>query len=127
MNDRHKAFVENYLINGYNATQAYLKAYPKAANRTAEVNGNKLLSNAEIKTYIQSKQQETAQRNSITKDDIIAVLASIMYNGASKDTDRIKAASELNKMNGFNAPIEQNINMNIEQPLFGDLENEDNE
>lgn len=120
MNERHRAFVEEYLINGYNATTAYQKVYPKATYKTAIANGARLLTNAEIQAYIQSKKEETAKRNNITKDDIIAVLASIMYNGESKDTDRIKAASELNKMNGFNAPIEQNINMNIEQPMFND-------
>lgn len=115
MNNKHIAFVEELLANGHNATLAYQKAYPSAKYSTAEVNGGKLIRHPEIIEYIRSKQQITAERNNITKDNIIKVLASILYNTNSKDSDRIKAGEVLNKMNGFNEPdkVINNISTNV--------------
>jgi phage terminase small subunit len=55
-NKRHLAFADEYLVNGHNATQAYLSVYKSVKKKTtAEVNGSKLLSKIEIKEYIQSE------------------------------------------------------------------------
>lgn len=104
MNERHRAFVEEYLINGYNATTAYQKVYPKATYKTAIANGARLLTNAEIQGFLQSKKEETAKRNNISKDEIIGVIASIMNNGEAKHNDRLKATEILLKALGYNEP-----------------------
>src|SRR6478736_1362780 len=104
MNEKQKAFIEEYLINGNNATDAYQKAYPKSKYDTARANGAKLLANTSIQAYLQSKKQITAERNNISKDQIIAVIASIMNNNDARHNDRLKATEILLKALGYNEP-----------------------
>jgi len=48
-----RAFADEWIINGGNATQAYLKAYPSVKNENvARANGSRLLANANVRTYI---------------------------------------------------------------------------
>ena len=51
MNEKRQIFINTYLTNGYNATQAYKKAYPecKAGHQQA---GSRLLSNVVIQKAI---------------------------------------------------------------------------
>jgi len=104
MNDKQKAFIEEYLINGMNATDAYLKAYPKSKYDTARANGAKLLANANIQDYINNKQKITAERNEVTKADIIRVLVNIMNDTTARNNDKIKSCEVLLKALGYNEP-----------------------
>jgi len=122
LNNKHNLFIEAYLINGYNATDAYLTAYPKVCYDTANTNGARLLAKACIKEVIEAKKKELANTCNVTKAQIANVMLSIMDDETTKKNDRIKAGEVLNKMFGYNAPIEQNISLNVEQPLFPDVD-----
>lgn len=104
LNNKQLAFVEEYLANGMNGTQAYLKAYPTASYKTSEANSARLLTNAKIQKVIQAKQLETSLRNDYCKDESVSILASIARNDINRNSDRIKAVSELNKLLGYNEP-----------------------
>ena len=119
MNDKQQTFVEHYLVTG-NAREAYQIVYPKATTTTATVNGFKLLNTEPVQNYIQQKQKELADKCTVSKMDIVSTLAAIMHNPQAKHNDRIRASEALLKALGYNAPTEQNINLNVEQPLFPD-------
>jgi phage terminase small subunit len=121
MNIKQMEFVEHYLVNA-NAKEAYQIVFPKSSYKTATVNGYKLLNTIEVKEYIQQKQKELADKCTVKKVDIVNVLAIIMNDANAKNADRIKAGEVLLKALGYNAPTEQNINLNVEQPLFGSNE-----
>ena len=111
MNERHIAFAEEYLVNGMNATQAYQKAYPTAAQGTCEVNGSRLLNNTKVQEYIKANQAQTAQRNQITKEEILNVVISIMNNDSSRDADRLKATEIIMKALGYNEAKTSTLNI----------------
>ena len=58
MTEKQKRFADEYLID-LNATRAYKVAYPKVKNdETARVNGSRLLTNANVKNYVDEQLQE---------------------------------------------------------------------
>ncbi|HIF5510040.1 terminase small subunit [Pasteurella multocida] len=68
LTDKQKRFVEEYLID-LNATQAAIRAgyAEKAANRE----GSRLLSNVDIQEAIQKAQNTRAERVQISQDDVL--------------------------------------------------------
>jgi phage terminase small subunit len=120
---KHKAFCDEYLANGLNATQAYKSVY-KVSDSVAGPSGDRLLKNAKIKSYIQEQQETTSQRLNITKEQLLLDLQDIKNrNMGVRDSLSIKAIEVMNKMSGFDAPIKQDITIS-EQPLFLDDESE---
>jgi phage terminase small subunit len=120
---KHKAFCDEYLSNGLNATQAYKSVY-KVSDSVAGPSGDRLLKNAKIKSYIQEQQETTSQRLNITKEQLLLDLQDIKNrNMGVRDSLSIKAIEVMNKMSGFDAPIKQDITIS-EQPLFLDDETE---
>jgi hypothetical protein len=64
--------VQAYVANGGNGAEAYRTAYPKCkTNRAAEVNGSRLLRNAEVLARVAELQEKGAERASITLDGLI--------------------------------------------------------
>ena len=59
MNNKQITFCQEYVKNGLNGTQAYLKAYKTCKKEdTAKVNASRLLTNANIQNYIQELQEK---------------------------------------------------------------------
>lgn len=125
MNKRHQAFADEYLANTQNATQAYSKVYkiPKSKIRTAEVNGNKLLSNTEIKEYIDAKLEKisdtVSKKVEITLQHQLERLEKLIdpEEGIVKSAkDYIAVLQEESKLLGLYAP-EKIKNFNVETPL----------
>lgn len=52
LSQAHKAFITEYMINGYNATQAYKKVYPKSTYEAARRSASDLLTNPDIKEAV---------------------------------------------------------------------------
>lgn len=52
LSPKHKAFCLEYLRNGFNATRAYMAAYPKAKTTTAAVSGFHLIRNPKVAAYM---------------------------------------------------------------------------
>jgi len=59
VNDRHKAFIEQYLIS-YNATDAYQAVYTTVSRASAAANGWRLLQSADVQEAISQRLAETA-------------------------------------------------------------------
>jgi phage terminase small subunit len=119
---KHKAFCDEYLSNGMNATQAYKSVY-KVSDSVAGPSGDRLLKNAKIKDYLQEQGEKTAERLQITKEGLLNDLQDIKNrNLGSRDQLSMKAIELISKMSGFDAPIKQDITIS-EQPLLPDEEN----
>ena len=64
-------FALEYLVNGYNATAAYKATHPRCTQRTAEVNGSRLLRKAEVAAFIEREKNERKQRLRMEADEAL--------------------------------------------------------
>ncbi|MCO5112995.1 MAG: terminase small subunit [Bdellovibrionaceae bacterium] len=92
LNLRQHIFVSNYLVS-FNATDSYRKAYSTANLRTAEVNGARLLRNAEVKAEINKEKALCIKRNRLEVDWVISRLMMIadtpMFFGINLSEDNL--------------------------------------
>lgn len=113
---KQQAFVDNYIEIG-NATEAYLKAYPRVKKETtARTNGSRLLTNANVSAYIANRMEELKTERVADQQEILEYLTSIMRGEQQEEIlrgigegaqtisdidvgakDRIKAAEMLGK------------------------------
>lgn len=107
MNLKHIAFCDEYLINGMNATQAYLSVYKNVKNEnTAKANGCRLLTYADVQTYIADAQSKSSHKLEITRESILLDLQELKIdNKTINPSISIKALDLQIKMLGFNAPL----------------------
>ena len=114
LNEKHKRFADEYLINGMNARHAYLSVYKSVKSEaSADVNASKLLSNTKVKDYIAQKQTVTSKKFDITRDYITQEYLSLIESakiegidgqGTIKDrTNWAKALAQLSKLLGLDA------------------------
>jgi phage terminase small subunit len=64
-------FALGYLANGYNATAAYKATHPRCAQRTAEVNGSRLLRKAEVAAFIAREKSDRKERLRMEADEAL--------------------------------------------------------
>lgn len=89
---KQMAFCEEYVSNGYNATQAYLKAYD-CEYKTANVEGGRLLKKPHVKEYVVALQKEAFEASCINAERVALKLAEIAF--ASGDDENYGAAAQL--------------------------------
>lgn len=78
MTERQKIFADHYIIS-LNATEAYLKAYPKVKNeRTAQANGSRMLSNAKVKAYIDEQLEKLKSERVADQQEVLEFLTAVM-------------------------------------------------
>ena len=75
LNDKQKAFAD-YYIESLNATESYKKAYECSYN-TARTNGARLLTNANIKKYIDEVMSAKDESRIASQDEILQILTDI--------------------------------------------------
>lgn len=121
MNNKQITFCQEYVNNGLNGTQAYLKAYKTCKREdTAKVNASRLLTNANIQNYIKELQEKiedeaimTAKERmkwlsevikDIQKEEIKVKLPDgsdeVLYMKNADLNTKLKAIDTLNKMTG---------------------------
>jgi Terminase small subunit len=72
-----ETFALEYLANGYVASKAYLAVHPRATQRTAEVEGSKLLRNPEVANILDRERASRKQRLQADGDEAIEGLTRI--------------------------------------------------
>ena len=78
-------FADEYIIS-LNATQSYLKAYPKASYETANVEGCKLLVKPSIKSYIDEQMAKKQDDRIMKQDEILRLLTAIARGEQTEQT-----------------------------------------
>ncbi|WP_303870433.1 terminase small subunit [Acetobacterium wieringae] len=78
MTEKQKRFADEYLID-LNATRAYKAAYPNVKkDETARVNGSRMLTNANVKSYIDKKIEEIQSDKTADAQEVMEYLTSVM-------------------------------------------------
>ena len=78
MTEKQQKFADEYIVS-LNATQAYKKAYPNVKrDKVAQVNGSRLLSNANIKAHIDERLEELKSERIADQQEVLEFLTSVM-------------------------------------------------
>lgn len=78
MTEKQQKFADEYIVS-LNATQAYKKAYPNIKNdEVARTNGSRLLTNANVKTYIDERLEELKSERIADQQEVLEFLTSVM-------------------------------------------------
>lgn len=117
MTAKEKAFCEEYVINGYNATQAYLKVY-EASYDNAQSNSYKVLQRPHVKVYIELLQKAQFDTAYITPERVALKLAEIAFAPKGdkyyNSTAQLKALDLLQKQLGVQTQkIDANVSTDI--------------
>jgi hypothetical protein len=99
LSPKRTAFVNAYVSNGFNATQAYLSAGYSPEGATA--NSARLTANDSIKQAVALRVETKASAAEITLDWLLAQFRGIATNPDEKAADRVAAMRELGKLLGF--------------------------
>ena len=75
LNEKQQRFIEEYLID-LNATQAAIRA--GYSEKTARVQGSRLLLNADVKTHIKEKMAEQSEDTIASADEVMRYLTSVI-------------------------------------------------
>jgi len=68
-----------YYLESFNATDAYMKASPrKVTERTAEVNGYRLLQNPKIRAYAQAQRDKLMNEAELSVSDVLTKLRQLL-------------------------------------------------
>lgn len=121
LTDKQRAFIDEYLINGFNALKAYKKAYPDASEESAKASGSRLLENVNIKAALEEARKEIKDMSRMSKADKLEYIEKILNKDKELTRDQLKALEIHNKMTGDNEPdkIEHSgsgFNLTIEVP-----------
>lgn len=83
--DKQRKFADEYLID-CNATRAYKAAYPRIkSDEAARVNGSRLLTNANIKTYIQEQLDRISSEKIANAEEVMKYLTSVLRGESSAE------------------------------------------
>ena len=86
MTEKQKLFADEYLID-LNATRAYRAAYPSVKKEeAARANGSRMLTNANVKKYINERLEEIHNEKTADAQEIIEYLTAVLR-GKSKSEE----------------------------------------
>jgi len=98
---KQKLFIKHYMTNRYNATKAYMSAYPDSSYDSARSSAPDLLANPNIKEYLKKEQDEVADALLITKEKLVIKLLEIINSDSARNSDKVSATKLLGEMSGF--------------------------
>jgi phage terminase small subunit len=81
---KHKAVIDEYVINGHNGTKAYQKIYPKSSDGTAASNFEIILRNTDLQNYLKSKQKKAQDYATVTHQELLAELKRWAYSDTTE-------------------------------------------
>ena len=118
MTEKQKRFCDEYLID-LNATRAYKVAYKNVkSDDVANAAASRLLTNVNVKNYIDDCMEERQKRTEVTQDRVIQELAAIAF---SKVTDYATVKDDMVKIKDTDELTEKQIRAisGIKEGKFG--------
>ena len=111
-----KRFLEEYVANGFNATQAYQAIYPDASYDTARARSCQLLKDEKCVKYLR-EYIDSLNVHRATPEAVISAICDIAFNMDNPDDLRLKALTQLSKILSLeqlnvNANIKADVNVN---------------
>ena len=104
-----KRFLEEYVRNGFNATEAYKMAYPNASDATARARSSEMLKDPKCVKYLR-EYIDNLNVHRATPQAIINGICDIAFDMTNPPELRLKALTQLSKILGLEV---QQINANI--------------
>ena len=120
LTQKQRLFADEYIKSG-NATDAYVKAGYKCSRSTARRNGNRLLTNADIKSYIANRTAEIESHKIADAKEVLEYLTGVLREEETEEVidqvnggvivkkpsikDRTAAAKELMKRYPLSDPM----------------------
>lgn len=103
---RHKLFIDTYITNGFNASQAYKEVYkrPESNHNTAAM-GQALLTRIDVNKYYMAKLAELGV--SVNEEYLIQEAKSIIEDRTTKKADKMRAIEFLGRYKGMLQPDTQ--------------------
>lgn len=94
LTDKQRIFVNEYLVD-LNATRAYKKAYKSCKkDETARVNGSKLLTNTNIKGYIDEQLKKIEDKSIADAAEVMKYLTKVMRNEVTEEVVVVEGHGE---------------------------------
>ena len=107
---KQEAFAQA-IAGGMNQSDAYRSAYSagKMKPETVQQTASRLMADRKVSARVKELREELANKSLWTREQSIAVLASVVDAGEAKHSDKIGAVKVLNEMQGFNAPVKLDV------------------
>lgn len=113
MLDRHKRFVEEYMVDGH-GQNAYLRIYPDATPSSAKEAASRLLRRADIKMELEKLQEERMKNVMWSAEDILQQIKDIALSEDASTNEKLKALELAAKSLGmFRDKVEHSGNVSI--------------
>lgn len=109
LTEKMKSFCREYVSNGGNGTQAYLKAYDSKSEVSASREANKLLYRDDITDYIATLNKPLNNKAISEREKKRKILWSFIEDTNIDNSDRLRAMDLLNKMDAEYININKNI------------------
>lgn len=94
LTDKQMIFANEYLVD-LNATRAYKKAYPKVKkDSAARANASKLLTNANIKNYIDEQLKKIEDESIANATEVMKYLTKVMRNELKEEVVVVEGEGE---------------------------------
>ena len=94
LTDKQMIFANEYLVD-LNATRAYKKAYPNVKkDSAARANGSKLLTNTNIKTYIDEQLKKIEDESIANATEVMKYLTTVMRNEVTEEVVVVEGEGE---------------------------------
>jgi len=90
--------IDEWFINGFNGTQAYLKFYTDSSYESADSSFRTLVEIPRMKEYMNTKTSNKANELGITMSKQLKRLDDIIESKDERASDKIKAIQEQNKL-----------------------------
>lgn len=120
---KYKEFVNEYLNNGFNATNAYMAVYKPDKRKTAESGGSRLLKKERVKQFIKDF-ENLDEEDKVSKEQIIKNIVSIRDKAidSKRYAEALKANEMLSRMFGYNQPDKIETKTNVKFDFGDDLD-----
>ena len=100
INDKHREFIAEYMINGHNASEAYKKIYPDCGTSVRQA-ASRLLNKVDIKAEITRQMDNKDKIRDYSRTTQQQRLLDIADDSTASHTVKVSALRELNDMLGY--------------------------